>query len=105
MLIGFSDRHHRQHQRRAVGWHQFDCARHDAGVDRGVDPHRQMRSVLLNRGDGKDRNHTFRVEAGEVLRRQIPPPMRFQNHGYDLSDFEARHRSFAGRVRPLCPPP
>jgi hypothetical protein len=65
MLVGLSDRQHRKHQGGAIRRHQFHRPRHDAGIDRGVDPDRQMRSVLFDGTDRKDRDHALRIETRE----------------------------------------
>ena len=59
VLVGLADRHHRQHQRRTIRRHQLDRARDDAGIDRGIDPDRQMRPVLFDRADRKDRHRAL----------------------------------------------
>ncbi len=80
VLVGFADGHHRQHKRGVVGRHQFDRARDDTCIDRGIDPDRQMRAMLFDRTDRKDGHNAIRVDVGEVLRGQIPPPTRLKDH-------------------------
>ena len=80
VLVGLADGHHRQHQRGAVGRHQFDRARDDAGIDRRIDPDRQMRAMLFDGADRKDCHNALRVDVSEILRGQIPPPTRFKHH-------------------------
>ena len=55
---------------------QFDRARDDAGIDRGIDPHRQMWPMLFHRANGKHCDGSFAIEPREIDGRQIPPPTR-----------------------------
>jgi hypothetical protein len=44
-----------------------------------------MRAMLLDRADRQDRHHALGVETSEILGGEIPPPMRFENHGSIVS--------------------
>jgi hypothetical protein len=76
MFVGLADRGHRKHKRRTVLRHQLDRAGHDACVDRGIDPNRQMWAVLFDRPDGKHRDGPLAVEPRKIDCSQIPPPTR-----------------------------
>jgi hypothetical protein len=49
--------------------HQFKRTSDDAGIDRGIDAYRQMRPVLFDRPDGKDRDRSLGIERGKVAGR------------------------------------
>ncbi len=51
MLVRLADRQSRQDQGRQIVRHQGDGARHDPGVDGGIDPHWKVRPVLLDRAN------------------------------------------------------
>jgi len=68
----------RKDQQLQVLWQEFQGPRQNSGIDRRIDADRQMWSVLFNRTDRQHGDRASRIEAGELLRRQIPPVTR--NH-------------------------
>ena len=76
MLVRLADRLQRQDEHVEVVRHERRHAPEIALVDEGVDADRQMRSVLLDRRDGQDRDRAVHVAGAEIFRRQIEPETR-----------------------------
>src|SRR5260221_9673492 len=66
VLVRLADLHRRQHED-AVG-HQRHRRAHDALIDDRVDAERQMRPVLLDRGDRQNSDDTLDIERGREIR-------------------------------------
>ena len=73
MLVRFADRLDRQGEDVEIVRYERGGAVEIALVDEGVDADRQMRTVLLDRGDGEERDRPVHVARPEILRRQVEP--------------------------------
>src|SRR3569623_2115753 len=71
---------HRQDAEGEIGRRALDQQIKAAPVEDGVDSHRQMRAVLLHRGDRQYRDRLFRVDVGVFGRRVVRPPDLASHH-------------------------
>ena len=76
VLVRLADRLKRQDKDRQVGGNARDRPGQIALVDEGVDADRQMRPVLLDRGDRQDRDDLAHVRCGEVAPAHFRPELR-----------------------------
>ena len=81
VFVRLADRLDRQHQHAHVGGQSpLQAGQHALG-DGDVGHHRQMRAVLLGRGDRQNGNGVFRIEPLEILRGQLGPEKCVSRHG------------------------
>ena len=95
VLVGLAHRLHRQHQRVDIVADQRHGRRHHVGRDGRVGRHRQMRPVLLDRGNRQHRDGARRVEAGKVGGGEVAPVAR----GHWQVSGGCQNRSIALRTR------
>ena len=90
VFVRLADGLDRQHQHAEFGRQAILQQRDHAFGDRGVGHHRQMRAVLLGRGDRQNGNRLFRIESPEIVALQFGPEKRPSRHARLLcSDFDA----------------
>jgi hypothetical protein len=63
MLIRLADRHGRQNKSWAIVRHQRHGARDNPRIDRRIDAHGQMWTMLLDRADGKHGDDAAHVDG------------------------------------------
>ena len=73
MLVGFSDRLRRQNQHAEIVGQARQHGLDQALADGGIGQDRQVRPVLLGRGDRQDCHRRIRIERGKFARLELRP--------------------------------
>ena len=79
MLVGLADRLDGQDQDRHIVRDSLDRCREIALVDEHIDPDRQVRPMLLDRGDRQNRDDFAHVGGGEIAPAHLGPELGRQH--------------------------